>query len=204
MTPSDRFTTALELITKRANLVAKLGPDLVRIVETDARNSSTRDGYPGAGNTGPRGNSELTPTEAAANGRMGRRPEDEYHRAVMGAMDAVEVAIRALGTITTLPERIANIQKQDDELERGNDSWCWVVQNIKRADGGTGLPYDEAWTKGTHRSTLNGLFSEPRTVCRWVADWYRDRGVLPDEAQCREYLERSVVRVHEKRKGQAA
>jgi len=204
VTPTDRVSSALDHIAKRANLLAKLGPDLLRIIETDARNSSTRDGYPGGGNTGPRGNTELTPTEAAASQRMGRRTEDEYHRAVMGALDALERTIVTLNTLTTLPDRIANIQRMDEELERGNDSWCWIVQQL-------GLPYDEAWTKGTHRTTLRGKLSEPRTVCRWVADWYYARGVLPTETECKEYLERAAygsghgVKVHvDPKKGRAA
>jgi hypothetical protein len=126
-----------------------------------------------------------------------RKQDDAYHKAVLSFLDALERTIVTLNTLTTLPDRIANIQKQDDELERGNDSWCWIVQQL-------GLPYDEAWTKGTHRSDLKGSLTEPRTVCRWVADWHRDRGVTPTKEQCLEYLERSMVRVHEKRKGQAA
>lgn len=181
MNINERVSTAIGLIGKRTAQLAKLEAEILALIDMDARNVSTRDGYPG-GSQGPRGNSDLTPTEAGASARMGRRPDDPVHRAVMGGMDALERIVRDMGTVTTLVERVAKLQTVTDE--QGSDRWCAHARDL-------GLPYDEAWTTWRH-STLNGIWSEPRPVSRWVWDYARPRGVLPSLAEMQGYLERKA------------
>ena len=197
MTP-DPYTLKLADLNKRAR---DLPVNRLReIVSIALNHPSGVDGYPAStgGQDGGRGSGTPDPTERAANSRaFGRRSSDPIKAIAKDVQHYTQQADMFLHLLTECVNRFDNLRKQDDELERGNDSWCWIVQQL-------GLPYDEAWTKGTHRSDLKGSLTEPRTVCRWVADWHRDRGVTPTKEQCLEYLERSMVRVHEKRKGQAA
>ena len=118
---------------------------------------------------------------------MGRRTQDEYHRAVMGALDALERTIVTLNTLTTLPERIANIQKHDEELEKGNANWCSYIQGIAMPDGKP-FTYDETWDASGRRSTLGGHFPEPRPVCIWVLRYYEDTRTVPDSVTCLRHL----------------
>lgn len=192
MTPSERAASAITEIATRAEQLRKLGPELQAIIDTDARNSSTKDGYPSGGNDGPRGNAELTPTEAGASARMGKRQPDEYHRIVLGALDALEIALRAIKTVTTTPERIRNLQTLPDELAKGNENWCAHVQTLTMPDGRP-FPYDEKWNT-YRRHDLWGVYTEPRPVCLFVYQWAEalkwhpaDRR-LPDAQACLDYL----------------
>jgi hypothetical protein len=211
VTINERASSAIAQIVERAELLRKLGPDLLAIIDTDARNSSTRDGYPGGGaQDGPRGNSELTPTEAGASARMGRRMTDEYHREVIRALDSLEVALRALKTVTTTPERIRNLQTQPEELAKGNENWCSYVQRLAMPEGGT-FPYDEKWDT-YRRSDLWGTWPEPRPVCLFVYQWaealrwHPVEHRLPTAQNCLDYLrgERKARPRVDPKKGAAA
>lgn len=56
MNINERVSTAIGLIGKRTAQLAKLEAEILALIDMDARNVSTRDGYPG-GSQGPRGNS---------------------------------------------------------------------------------------------------------------------------------------------------
>ena len=211
MNPSQRVSTAIGLIGERTAKLIKLEAELLAIIGTDARNSSTRDGYPGGGaQDGPRGNSELTPTEAGASARMGKRMPDEYHRIVLNVLDSLEVAARALGTINAAPERIKNLQTLPEELAKGNENWCSYIQRLTMPDGQP-FPYDEKWDT-YRRSVLWGTWDEPRPVCLFVFQWaealrwHPVEHRLPTAQNCLDYLrgERKARPRVDPKKGAAA
>lgn len=190
MALTDTLTAQAQAILARAQLLRQDLDVTHRLVLLDAARPSAVDGYPaassGAGDGGAA--TELTSVESAANRSVFGRPgRDPIHHLALEALGLRRQLLRVLDDLSAIEKRWQRLQTVPTASDLGNDSWCSHARSL-------GLPYDTAWD--THRrSDLNGLWPEPRPVCRWVYDFARERRELPTKDQMLQYLERGVARV---------
>ena len=182
---TDTLTKYVQAIQLEA--MALNASQLHHIQRIALEHPSGHDGYPSGGQDGPRGNSELTPTERAASGRMGRRQTDEIRDLALGVTTDAKTVLKALRRMNDAHKRMEALRTV--KAEGGNDSWCWVAQQY-------GFSYDPIWTTHCH-TTFDGYLAEPwpepRPVCRQVYDRTRALRVLPSADELGSYLRRSVA-----------
>lgn len=157
----------------------KLGSDLHAAIETARRHPSTADGHratASGGNTAG-GNSDLTPTEAAASSRETARLDD-YDHTVQTALGYLADAERALHAARNRLATLATIQ--DPGNLRPTQPGCWALNRIG------------AWEPVHRRTIIDG---EPRDLGRWAYDFHRTTGRLPSLDECRRHQDGRKIRV---------
>jgi len=196
--------------------MAKLRTNLLRWMRVSIDNPSQADGYPTSTIGADAATARSAPVDEQEAAELGHLTEDQLGHASTTQATSVERAVMAkkrrdvidmntavaAGWIVQAEDLLRRAENKLAENERYQSNadlnpkpGCWVMARI------------EVFEESHRTSDLNGLFDEPKPICRWVYDFSRALNRLPSRDECRKHArgERVMVKPSEfQPKGAAA
>lgn len=129
----------------------------------------------------------ITSTEQAAiaNPVRGADPVGNIARQVLAELAALHGALDGLEHALNRYDRERRMQGVGPDAPQ-----CHVAAVVHK------LPWDHEWEPMQRRTTLGGLFDEPRQVCGFVYNFHQRARRLPSRAEMLRHLERGSVMVN--------